>query len=169
MSINAICKRLKEARIKRGFSSARNFALHQNIPDSTYTQHESGKRQISIGTLIYYSNLLDVSSAWLLTGKQNIQSKKHYPILKLPTKLIDTDKEVLEESIQINLELLSKIIFKSFLQYNNNNINYETLVSTCYKIYNSIINTVPDSLQDEYIDKSIANAINTISTTANIE
>ncbi len=70
---NNIANRLKYARIKAGFKSARAFAHQNRIPYVTYSQHEAGKRGLSPEIIIKYSCHLRVNSAWLLTGQDDTQ------------------------------------------------------------------------------------------------
>jgi len=72
--IFSIAIRLKLARRKRNFRSARKFAKRYTISESTYAQHESGKRSLSIITLLKYSGLLSINPAWLLTGEGDIDA-----------------------------------------------------------------------------------------------
>jgi DNA-binding XRE family transcriptional regulator len=69
--------RLKEARIKAGFSSARAFALVHNIKPRTYQNHESGQFEASITTIIKYSQLLNVSYMWLCNGMPNYKNRPY--------------------------------------------------------------------------------------------
>ncbi len=68
MDNSTIPKRLRHARTKAGFRSARAFALKYKIPYVTYSQHEAGKRQLSPEIIFKYSRFLKISPGWLLTG-----------------------------------------------------------------------------------------------------
>lgn len=60
--------RLKSARKAANYKSARDFSSQYHIPETTYSQHEAGKRALKAETLIYYSRVLNVNPGWLLTG-----------------------------------------------------------------------------------------------------
>lgn len=60
--------RLVEARIARGFKSARAAATYFGWPYYTYIQHEQGTRGIS-KQAEKYAKAFRVSQAWLLTGE----------------------------------------------------------------------------------------------------
>lgn len=63
-----IGRRLRLARKACGYKSARAFATKYNIPESTYSQHETGKRALGPELLIFYSQCLGIEPGWLLTG-----------------------------------------------------------------------------------------------------
>ncbi|MFO1259031.1 MAG: XRE family transcriptional regulator [Gammaproteobacteria bacterium] len=63
-----ICERLKDARIKAGFGSAKEFAEKTNLKISTYSLHEAGTRGMSIEVIEHYAGLLEINASWLLTG-----------------------------------------------------------------------------------------------------
>jgi|GEM_PF-1805836 DNA-binding XRE family transcriptional regulator len=134
--MESIYKRLKKARVQAGYASARYFANTHNISDSTYTQHESGKRKMSLSTLIFYAHLLKINSYWIITG---IQKK---PDDCLPSIFIPADKpNQPEKSIfLLNLQLLAKIYFFLTRKYQNLEIQYSILLNTSIVIYNSIVN-----------------------------
>jgi hypothetical protein len=73
--ISKIAARLKEARIKSGFSSNRSFAINNNIKQRTYYAHEAGKVEISMAALIKYSELLNISYLWLSHGLEEYKDK----------------------------------------------------------------------------------------------
>ena len=66
-----IGKRLQTARKALGFKSARSFARHHGIPESTYSQHETGKRSLNPTTMITYCKRLKIKPGWLVTGDPN--------------------------------------------------------------------------------------------------
>jgi hypothetical protein len=60
--------RLRKARKLRGYKSARAFAIKHSIPESTYSQHETGKRSLSPTIVLSYCGHLDIEPGWLLAG-----------------------------------------------------------------------------------------------------
>lgn len=71
----AVGKRLRSARRHQGYPSASAFALQRNIPLSTYSQYETGKRRLSSALIVYFCDLLRVSPTWLLTGESSLKNK----------------------------------------------------------------------------------------------
>lgn len=65
-----IGKRLQTARKALGFKSARSFARQHGIPESTYSQHETGKRSLSPTTMVAYCERLKVKPGWLVSGEE---------------------------------------------------------------------------------------------------
>ena len=63
-----IAARLSAAR-KVHHDSARSFAIANNLPVTTYSQHETGKRALSVSGLLEYGGWLQVNPSWLLTGR----------------------------------------------------------------------------------------------------
>lgn len=61
--------RLRDARIRAGFRSARAAAIRYNWPKSTYSQHERGARKISAEIAEEYARKLGVSLDWLMKGQ----------------------------------------------------------------------------------------------------
>ena len=66
-----IGKRLQTARRALGFKSARSFARKHGIPESTYSQHETGKRSLNPTTLVAYCDRLKIEPGWLISGDTN--------------------------------------------------------------------------------------------------
>lgn len=77
-----IGRRLQVARKILGFKSARSFARHHNIPESTYSQHETGKRSLNPNTLLTYATHLNISPGWIISGEK--KSRKVENSLNLP-------------------------------------------------------------------------------------
>ena len=62
-------ERLKQARLAAGFKTAKEFSDTHYIAQATYSTHESGKRGLKLQTAQHYAELLNVSTAWILTGE----------------------------------------------------------------------------------------------------
>lgn len=86
-----IGERLKLARIQANYSSAKLFALKNNIPYVTYSQYEAGKRRISADSILKFSKLLNISATWLLTGHDETDQNNTYEYADVKTKIIDRD------------------------------------------------------------------------------
>lgn len=61
--------RLKWAREKAGYPSARQAALKLNLPPSTYSAHENGQNDFHTEDAELYGKAYKVRPAWLLTGE----------------------------------------------------------------------------------------------------
>lgn len=61
--------RLKLARVKAGYDSARKAAIAFGWPTSTYGAHENGQNNFSPEEAEKYASAFDVDDAWLLTGR----------------------------------------------------------------------------------------------------
>jgi DNA-binding XRE family transcriptional regulator len=64
----AIAARLREARIKAGYRSARAFAQRNAISVTTYQHHENGRRALNLENAARYAAYFRTSMNYLLTG-----------------------------------------------------------------------------------------------------
>ncbi len=60
--------RLREARLARGFDTAKAAADFLRVPYGTYSGHENGSRGIKDADLLRYSSAFRVPAAWLAYG-----------------------------------------------------------------------------------------------------
>lgn len=60
--------RLKWARTKKGFGSARKAAMANGWTYSTYAAHENGQNEFGPEDAAVYGRIFGVSPGWLLTG-----------------------------------------------------------------------------------------------------
>lgn len=60
--------RLREARLKAGFPSARAAAIRYGWTVSTYSSHENGQTPVPVKAAKTYAQKFKVSAAWILTG-----------------------------------------------------------------------------------------------------
>lgn len=156
IKISNICKRLKAARQKSGFKSARNFANDYNIAESTYIQHESGKRTMNLSNIIKYSNILKINTTWLLTGI-HLQKNKQIITNKLiiPNKYNLYYNYDLTTNENINIKLISNILLAV---HNANHQSYgiknnNTLLNLVYMLYNHFIDKVSKENEEEIANK----------------
>lgn|SRR5262245_51632389 len=61
-------RRLVDARMKAGFTSARAAALIHNWPESTYRAHETGGRNFSLEDALKYGAAFRVDGNWIFAG-----------------------------------------------------------------------------------------------------
>lgn len=69
--------RLKTARLAAGFKSAKDFCNQNKIPSSTYSLHETGRRNLKPKIAEKYATLLGVNISWLLTGHGKPYNNAH--------------------------------------------------------------------------------------------
>ena len=62
--------RLKAARRKAGYSSARSAARSLRFNENTYKAHESGRNGFGLADAKQYADAFRVSASWLLTGSE---------------------------------------------------------------------------------------------------
>jgi transcriptional regulator with XRE-family HTH domain len=109
--------RLRAARKAANFKTSKEFSKKHNVPESTYSQHESGSRQPNDDTLKLYSHAFGVNFNWLKSGKgqpYNLTSNTRKNTMA--EELIDL-KPLKSNSQIINSEVLATILqglFKSF-------------------------------------------------------
>ncbi len=169
--------RLKIARKAVGYKTALNFANKMNIPKSTYSQHENGKRSLTAEQITHYADKLDIEASWLLTGlghpcpsgKNKIQRKEEIEreiiVLQasndLPT-IKNPHIEINDNSAVVNMELFSKIITSAIkaLASKNLQIQAEELVAFCIDAYNNIefLVTSPEE-KNKIIDLSVSSLL----------
>jgi len=75
-----IGRRLRNARRACGYRSARAFATKYQVPESTYSQHETGKRSLSPELMIFYAKCLGLNPGWLLTGPDEALQQQSYQL-----------------------------------------------------------------------------------------
>ena len=68
-------QRLRNARLKAGFSSATKAADALGISHSTYRAHENGQNEFGPQEAAVYGRKFDVSASYLLTGEENVRRK----------------------------------------------------------------------------------------------
>lgn len=116
-----IGKRLQKARKALGFKSARSFAREHGIPESTYSQHETGKRSLNPLTLTSYCQKLSITPGWLITGDQHgaaLNKSLLKSVLKkeLYTVLVPNAQSQFDEIIKLCLTAYEQTIANQQLQ-----------------------------------------------------
>lgn len=156
-----IPKRLKITRLASGFKTAKEFTKKFSIPASTYSQHENGKRVLTLENIVYYAGILNIEPTWLVTGQGNpcgeYENQLEEKILEEQQRFIDTKK--LNESaipmlsMEKNFSFINTMVFKNILleiipllkQINESNI--EEMLDFCFELYNRIIVTQADNAE----------------------
>lgn len=72
-----VAVRLKTARLAAGFKSAKDFCHQNKIPSSTYSLHETGRRNLKPKIAEKYAKLFGVNISWLLTGHGKPYNNAH--------------------------------------------------------------------------------------------
>lgn len=83
-SKKAIAARLKDARERAGFRSAKEFSKSKGLTGSTYGSHENGTRGLDLHVLGRYAKLLNVSTWWLATGEE-VRAELNPDLLPVPS------------------------------------------------------------------------------------
>ena len=114
-----IGKRLQKARKDAGFRSARAFARHHQIPESTYSQHETGKRSLSPTIVLHYCACFKIDPGWLISGQ--------------------TDKAV--EQQWLNTAVLQKALAEALQHFSVTQTDHqlEDIVEYCLSIYRNVV------------------------------
>ncbi len=73
--MNTMGQRLREARLKAGFSSATKAADAIGVSHSTYRAHENGQNEFGPEEATIYGRKFDVSASYLLTGENGGRRK----------------------------------------------------------------------------------------------
>ncbi|PHQ81423.1 MAG: hypothetical protein COB66_02330 [Coxiella sp. (in: Bacteria)] len=113
-----IGKRLQTARRALGFKSARSFARKHGIPESTYSQHETGKRSLNPTTLVAYCDRLKIEPGWLISGDTH-------------TKEMDADTPTAD--LRLLQSILQKELFK--LVHPNAQSQFNHVMAACIDAY----------------------------------
>ena len=147
--------RLKIARKSTGYKTALDFANQMQIPKSTYSQHETGKRSLTPEQIISYATKLDIEASWLLTGVGHPcplgknKTKRKDDIEQEVIKLQELNKlpyfknhqiEISDNSAVVNMELFSRIIISAIRAVTSKNLDIQAdeLVAFCVDAYNNI-------------------------------
>ena len=154
-----IGKRLRKARKSRGYRSARIFAVEQQIPESTYSQHETGKRSLSPATVLRYCKYLDINPGWLLTGQEMLavgpSENDGVPEAKLNASYRqvsnqqnkDTSTEIADNLVSINMDILRSVLEKAIHQYfaaESNKVNMDEFMAYCMRAYYNVAAVSPE-------------------------
>lgn len=153
-----IAKRLKAARKAAGYKSAKDFAISQNMPISTYSQHETGKRSINAELIITYSSRLQVNPYWLLTGNGDpyfgaIDQEKKAIIEQESYSISQEHTEKSNKYRLIDLDLLRKVLFAAEPLFDDTSIklSYQELINYCFDVYDIVSTLTADSAEKEKI------------------
>lgn len=149
-SAKSIGSRLRFARKSAGFNTARDFAQRHEIPESTYSQRETGKRPLSIEHVIEYSQVLGVDAGWLLTGKGEARSSQPRVVsdaTEAPATVTPLEREIMRERVSmVNMPLFCDILEQILTISNDPEVELTDaeLIEFAVDIYNSIVTTSAD-------------------------
>jgi len=162
-----IGKRLRKARKSRGYKSARLFAIERSIPESTYSQHETGKRSLSPETVLRYCSCLGIEPGWLLTGREAsgdlFSENESVPEATLNASYRQASNQQIENTSTDDLVSINRDIFRSvlnkaiprFFVSEANSVNMDALVEYCFSVYQSITTMGPEH-QTTDVDRASA-------------
>lgn len=173
-AIKKISTRLKAARKAAGFRSATAFAKEKEIPMSTYSQHENGKRSINSEILIFYCKQFGVQPGWLLSGigspfapdveevdrkGQLISDALDEEVSLADLKVPNDQLEPITQNISnVDMHLYKEVLVRLLHLYSEENvqISEKELIEFSIEVYNGVVNTTA-SLVDKIsmIDLSI--------------
>ena len=166
-SSKEIGQRLRTARFAAGYRSARDFTTQFSIPESTFSQHETGARSIKIDQARQYCEYLRVDLSWLLTGHSAQIDREQLQQLEIQAeKLLVRQKRNLEtisvgrdEAQLVHIDVLFEIfracvpVFKQVKP----NFQFEEIIEFCMDVYNSIVSTSADlASKDAMIQLSVS-------------
>ncbi len=147
--------RLKAARKAAAYRTACAFANAHDIPVSTYSQHENGKRVLNADMLLQYSELLSISPGWLLSGvgepymdgvgvveKKDIIERELY---SLDAKMLpSTTMAPIENDIAwVDMKLFNEVLLRFVPLLQDTTLCFDTseLMSFATEVYNGVIMT----------------------------
>lgn len=112
-----IGSRLQTARKALGFKSARSFARKHGIPESTYSQHETGKRSLNPTTLVNYCEKLKVSPGWLISGENGPSKSEDHLDLNLMQAILTRElKGLLQPNAQLQFPKVFELCMTAYQQ-----------------------------------------------------
>jgi phage repressor protein C with HTH and peptisase S24 domain len=98
-------ERLRQARERAGFTSARSAALRFGWIPSTYASHENGQTPVPVKDAPRYGRAFKVSAAWLLTGEGSLKARNIVKVIGL----IGAGAEITPEAEQVPPEGLAEV------------------------------------------------------------
>lgn len=104
--------RLRQARVKAGFRSARSAALRFDWGPSTYAAHENGQNKFDDDLARRYARAFKVSAAWLLTGEGDLTPPRNLVPLDGYISAggsIETGSEQREPGVEYEAELMLNV------------------------------------------------------------
>jgi phage repressor protein C with HTH and peptisase S24 domain len=98
-------ERLRQARERAGFPSARSAALRFGWIPSTYASHENGQTPVPVKDAPKYARAFKVSAAWLLTGEGPLKQRNIVKVMGV----IGAGAEITPEQEQVPPEGLAEV------------------------------------------------------------
>jgi transcriptional regulator with XRE-family HTH domain len=113
--------RIRAARKAAGFKTSKQFTKNHKIPESTYSQHESGARYPNDEMLQFYCKIFEVNLNWLKTGNGNPYTQKNSRKNSIISdELIDLKKPNIKN--KIDQKLLERILIDLLREFDLNKI-----------------------------------------------
>lgn len=143
--------RLRAARIAAGFKTSKEFTKAFDIPESTYSQHESGKRYPDDARMRFYADSFRVNYDWLQTGEgepygKHASMKKNESLADHLFEIIDPQKNHLGfQTHLINEVLLENIVDGVLLLSKDKKIATAKIAKIIAGVYSEIMSLEKDS------------------------
>lgn len=142
-----IAARLRASRKIAGYQTLKEFCEKFNIPDSTYSQHETGARKIKEEVLENYANLLEVNYHWLLNGlgepfKMATDNNEVNHIFQHELKNVKTRPK----NTEFDKKLFAHILESFFIMQKEQSLDVEPKITSnmLIEVYSDIISTSDD-------------------------
>ncbi len=126
--------RLKTARIAAGFKSAKDFCQKNKIPSSTYSLHETGRRNLKPKIAEKYAQLLGVNISWLLTGHGKPYNNSH----TLDEQGLSNEEFNALLKYQGNDEVQKTVLYKNEILNNVDPILFSKIVAKITDVLNEL-------------------------------
>jgi transcriptional regulator with XRE-family HTH domain len=147
--------RLRAARKAAGYKTAKEFVEKNNIPASTYSQHETGSRKKPNDKILKtYSELLKISFEWLKTGEGNPFTEEggSLPIDEFGSlnKADASSRGDRQYSESIKENLLKEILLQAndMLQEVKGKVDFTELAKITSAVYADIVNSAQDDMDE---------------------
>ncbi len=164
-----VAARLRAARKAAGYKTARAFASQFQIPESTYSQRETGKRALTADIMLEYCELFKINPAWLLTGSGEPRTDSdHNKTIKIlqATQAIDNAPiqqycpEITRQSVvKMDMTLWCDILAATQSIPDEVLNDYDDHTDFYIEIYNSIITTSADTERRREMIKLSVNSL----------
>lgn len=158
--------RLRTARKAANFKSAKEFAKKANVPATTYAQHESGKRAISVETLLHYCDILHLNPVWLLLGEEKpyIAKSTQDTLLMMASNTANQlfvpaehRSTQFDDALKTEMALYNDIIKSALIATKGLDISVEEIIDFCMDVYRNIATISADErAKKKMIELSIA-------------
>lgn len=146
--LQKIATRLRAVRKEAGFKTEKSFAQRYGIPLTTYSQHETGKRKMTVETLVDYCMKLNANVGWVLTGAGEPWEKQ-----QIEKPCIAIQAYASHDLPKENLAMLKQVFLSSQSFLGNDNLSFSEWVDRCFEI--GVILSSVQKINDEKIEQIV--------------